>query len=299
MPLQNDSQHAVLLAVLRILKPLARVAIRYGVSANAMSELVRRAYVEAAEQSLAEEGKKVLSSRVCTVTGLYRKEVVRIKALPPLESNAVDDRYNRSARVITGWLRDPDFLTQKGKPRVLDVDGDDGFQNLVKRYSGDMTPRSMLEELQRLQAVEITSQGKVKLTNRAYLPDASELDVLQILGTDTADLIDTIQHNMHASGEDRRFQRKVEYRHIPQRHVDRFRAFATQESQRLLEKLDRWLASHDTESRTLDKPGARLGLGIYQFEKDHVVSRQSTNDKSADDAEDNDPVSAADEHEND
>lgn len=256
-------------ALFRILRSLARVAIRYGVSAGAMGELVRRAYVAAAEETLADDGRSALTSRLCALTGLYRKEIVRIRNLPPLESGAPDDRYDRSARVVSGWTRDVDFLTRRGRPAVLRIDGEHGFEALVRRYSGDMTPRAMLEELERLKAIERTASGGVRLVDRAYVPESSELDVLQILGTDTADLVDTVHYNVDKPRAARRFQRKVSYVHIPERHLEAFERKARDESQALLERLDRWLAARDTEPRSLGTPGARVGLGIYHFRDVH------------------------------
>lgn len=250
---------------------LARVALRFGVSAGAVNELVRRAFVEAAEESLATNGKPVQTARICALTGLYRKEVVRLKSLPPPGDSRVDDRYNRSSRIIAGWLRDPDFRTRAGTPAVLKIDGEHGFNELVRRYSGDMTPRAMLEELGRLGAVERSQRDTLKLTAYAYIPEASELDTVQILGTDTADLIDTVHHNLDHGEDERRFQRKVSYLHIPARYVEPFRHYAAKESQALLEKLDRWLARRDTERVEAGGPGSRLGLGIYLIE--HETSR--------------------------
>ncbi len=248
---------------------LARVALRFGISVGAVNELVRRAFVEAAEQNLAaaDGGKPVQTARICALTGLYRKEVVRLKSLPPPGDPGVDDRYNRSARIIAGWLRDPDFRTRAGAPAVLRIDGEGGFNELVRRYSGDMTPRAMLEELERLGAVARSRGGTLKLTAHAYIPRSNELDTVQILGTDTADLIDTILHNLDHGEDERRFQRKVSYLHIPARQVDPFRRYASQQSQALLERLDRWLAARDTERVDAGGAGSRLGLGIYLIER--------------------------------
>ena len=272
----SDKTHSsVERAFYRILLALARIAINYGVSAGAVGELVRRAFVDAAESELKKQGTKPLNSRVCTLTGLYRKEVVRIKALPPVGAAATEDRYNRSARVITGWTQDNEFCTKRGKPATLPIEGTASFTALVRRYSGDMTPRSVLEELQRLGVVEITKQNRAKLLSRAFVPADSELDTLQILGSDVTELIDTIEHNIHADTADKRFQRKVAYLHIPQRHVESFRQFASKESQALLEKLDRWLARKDTEPLSHGTPGSQLGLGIYLIESENGEAGQS------------------------
>jgi hypothetical protein len=265
----STMQSAIEKAFYRIFRSIARVAIKYGYSSGAAGELLRRAFVDAAVDSIHQSGDKVRTSRICTLTGLYRKEVVRLFELPPVGSLPADERYNRSARVISGWTRDADFCTKRGKPAVLPMDGEFSFKSLVKRYSGDMTPKAVLEELQRLEMIEITSTRRVKLLVSAYLPNNSDADVVQILGTDVADLIDTIRYNVDAKPDERRFQRKVQYLHIPVEHVSEFKQLAATESQALLERLDQWLARRDTAPSSRVTPGARLGLGIYVAEHEN------------------------------
>lgn len=278
--MQNESATGLLRsAMFSIFKSLARIALRYGVSAGAAEELVRRAWVDAAVESLQREGKKPMSSKICAVTGLYRKEVVRVRALPPLDIAEKEDKYSRATRVITGWLRDERFLTAKRKPAVLHMEGSNSFHELIKRYSGDMSPRAMLDELLRTKSVELGRANTVRLLNRGFVAPKSGTEGLQILGDDTSDLIDTIGHNLDADPECRRLQRKVSYIHIPQRHLPAFEQYAAKHSQALLEKLDRWLSRHDTERVEDGTPGSRLGLGIYLIRCKNTPTHSAGDDK--------------------
>lgn len=254
-------------AVERILQSLLRITIRYGISIGLLSELMRRVMVEVVEEQLISEGKRPMTTRVAAITGLNRKEVGRIKSLAGNDTSEIDDRYNRSTRVITGWMRDNDFRTRAGQPAVLAMEGEGGFVELVLRYSGDMTPRAMLEELLRVQAVERTSTGKLRLQARGYIPQASELDKLQILGTDTSDLLATIDHNLNHPPAEARFQRKVMYDDVPLEHAEEFRKYSAKLSMELLVRLDKWLSSRDREvnPEIAGTGKGRVGLGIYMF----------------------------------
>jgi len=269
--MQNESAPGVLRsAMFSIFKSLARIALRYGVSAGAAEELIRRAWVAAAVESLQREGKKPMSSKICAVTGLYRKEVVRVRALPPLDSAEKEDKYSRVTRIVTGWLRDERFTTAKGKPAVFRMEGNNSFHELIRLYSGDMSPRAMLDELLRTESVEIGRGNTVRLLNRGFVAPKSGVEALQILGDDTSDLVETIGHNLDSDPEIRRLQRKVSYTHIPERHLAAFERYAAKHSQALLEKLDRWLSRHDTEHVEEGTPGARVGLGIYLISSDNT-----------------------------
>lgn len=256
-------------ALARLLTPLVRILLRHGVSFGAFSDLLKRVYVTVAERDFTMPGRKQTTSRVAVLTGLHRKEVARLRRLPADAPDAMDERYNRAARVLSGWLRDPDFRDASGEPAELALDTADGFPALVQRYSGDMPARAVLDELERVGSVARTPGGGVRLVQHGYVPARDTAQKLQILGTDTRDLIATIEHNLEAPPEDARFQRKVSYDNVPEEHVQEFRALAARRSQELLEELDRWLAARDRD-RAAGVEGTgrvRLGLGIHQIEE--------------------------------
>jgi hypothetical protein len=261
-------------AVTKVLLALFRVLLRHSMSYTAFDELARRAYVEVAMKDFAIDGKKSTISRASILSGLTRKEVRRLLALParePLESGG--DRYNRAARVLTGWVRDPDFLDATGEPRALPLEGPRGFTALVRRHSGDMPARAVLDELHRMGAVNWQDDQHVQLHTRAYVPAGSASGKLDILGQDVAALIATIDHNIQHGGGDPRFQRKVMYDAIPRSDLPAFRKLSASQAQSLLERLDRWLQVRDGVAATGkgDESVAtlhrRVGLGIYYFEE--------------------------------
>lgn len=261
-------QGALRHAIEQLLRPLFRLLLRNSVSFGAFENIAKRVYVDVALNDFAIPGKKPTTSRIAILSGLTRKEVQHLLAEPREDGAKVSDRYNRAAKVLTGWARDADFLDLKGKPRALKVDGDDSFASLVKRYSGDMPSRAVLDELLRVGAVEQRKDARLRLVTHAYVPLQSTVDKLGILGSDVACLIDTIGHNLQHGAVDPRFQRKVMYDAIPVSALPSFRKLSARQAQALLEKLDHWLAEHENPSReSADLPRARVGLGIYYFEE--------------------------------
>jgi hypothetical protein len=267
-------QQALQAATLRVLRPLFRVLLRHSMSFAAFEELAKRVYVDVAMNDFAIEGKKPSISRASILSGLTRKEVSRLLSSGLEAADVEGDRYNRAARVLTGWVRDPDFA-QRGEPRALSLEGPSGFAELVKRHSGDMPARAVLDELQRVGAVRQRDDGLYELQARAYVPQASTLDKLGILGHDVADLIDTIDHNVQHGATDARFQRKVMYRGIPVESLPAFRKLSADLSQSLLERLDHWLHTLAEEAGRQQAQGkgpaatttARVGVGIHYFEE--------------------------------
>jgi hypothetical protein len=80
-------------------------------------------------------------------------------------------QYNRATRVISAWVREPEFHDASGQPAPLSVEGDcASFGVLVRHYSGDMSVRAILDELLRVRAVELLEDGRIRLLARSYVP---------------------------------------------------------------------------------------------------------------------------------
>ncbi len=252
-----------------LLAPLVRIFLRNGKAARSLYDLVKQVYVDLAQQEFGIKGKKATVSRIAILTGLTRKEVQAILTGRKTGDDTLADEYNRAARVIAGWLRDSKFGDGRGHPTPLPLRGKRGsFAALVKAYSGDIPVRAMLDELLYVGAVERLKDGRICLRARGYIPQKSAPEKLHILGTDTADLIATIDHNVYVSPQNPRFQRKVMYDNVPIEAALEFRAIAAARGQELLESLDRWLSNRDRDVNPTSKGTGRVraGLGIYHFE---------------------------------
>jgi hypothetical protein len=257
-------------ALIRMLRPLVRILLRNGMSFRTFSDLVKKLFVDVALEEFGLEGRKQSISRVSVLTGLSRKEVKRVLELPEPLDNESAEQYNRAARVIAGWRRDKDFLDRKGNPTDLKIQGKGTtFSALVKRYSGDLPVRAILDELSRVNAVSLLKNGRVRLRARSYIPQSDETIKIHILGTDAGYLISTIDHNLTNSETEPFFQRKVSYNNLPSEVLPKFRNLSSQAAQKLLERLDSWLAKHDRDTEPAGEGTGRnvAGIGIYYFEE--------------------------------
>ena len=273
----SKASERLLQAIARILRPLVRIALRNGVPSDAVTELVRKVYVDVAANEFRLEGRRRTLSRISVITGLNRKEVSRLMKLIEDNDDHMEVRRNRAAHVLSAWLRDEDFHDRKGDPLDLPFTGDVSFSELVKRHSGDMKPRAIADELLAADALE-TVDGKLRMTARGYVPGHDPEELLRILGIDPAELIDTIDHNLTAADQEHLYQRKVKYDNIPAEYRHEFLRLSARKAQTLLEELDRWLAARDRgRRRSKNKKPVSIGLGTY-----HILER-SPYDDSGDD----------------
>ncbi len=263
----KTQNHILTSAVLRILRPLARIMLRNGVACGNFEELVRKAYVDEAFSEAAYKHEKATISSVSAQTGLSRKEVKRL-----LEQNKTDEtntgstRYNRATRVISGWLNDRRFSSDENIALALPIEnGDNSFARLVKEYSGDIPTKAMLKTLEAAGCVK-TIDGFVHLVKHAYVPGNDSEDILNILGADTNELINTIDHNLTCDEANRYFQRKVSMHGVDANALPEFNRYVRKHSQALLENFDSWLSEHQTDSEQADT--RYVSLAIFYYEQD-------------------------------
>ena len=248
--------------VLKLLNPLVRVLLNHGISHGAFAELGRQAFVEEGYALMEKRGNRATASGVAALTGLSRKEVKRLNEVDLDALGAEGERRNRAIRVISGWMNDSDFQAT-AEPAKLALEGSGAsFAELVKRYSGDITPVAMLSLLQDSGNVRIDN-GYAILEKKAFIPMSTPLDRLNILGTDAGELIETISHNMMAKPADRLFQRKVSNALVNKDVLTEFRELSIRRSQELLEEYDAWLSAHEVEG---EDEAAYVAVGIYYVE---------------------------------
>ena len=257
-------------AVLRILHAVARILLRHGMPVRAFVDLAKRAYVNVALREFGIPGRKPSISRAALLTGLTRKEVQRIATAPEALVGDGHAAHSRASRLVAAWVRDAEFRSADGNPHELEIDGGTGsFAALVRRYGGDVPPRAMLDELERVGAVVRTAENRLRLDARVYIPRASEVGKLMILGADVSYLVNTIDHNLQESARMPRFQRKVMYDNVPVEAMDEFRKLTERHAQELIELLDAWLARHDRDVNPAVRGAGRVraGVGIFAFEE--------------------------------
>lgn len=269
--MEESLTKAIAAAITNLLRPIVIFLLRNGVPYQTFADIAKRLYVDLATEKFGIPGRKQSKSRVAILTGLSRREVLRVKRLPAQDDHEALDRINRAARVIAGWLRDRRFSDQSGQPTDLPFEGGDfSFRQLVKIYSGDAPARAVLDELMRVRVVERTPDGMIRLLERSYIPKAGEIDKIAILGRDTSDLVSTIDHNIRHP-DTPFFQRRVNYDNLPSEVLPELRNLAGEQSQALLERMDRWISDRDRDvnPRVTGTGRNRAVIGIYYFQEDY------------------------------
>jgi hypothetical protein len=126
------------------------------------------------------------------MSGLHRRDINRIQRnAPPPKSNV-----DLVARVVGHWQSKKNLQDDEGRPRVLTSDGEHAeFSELVRSISRELQPRAVLEELERVGAVEHAPKG-VRLLVSSFAPKPEASTGFEFLGKDIRDLLGAISENV-------------------------------------------------------------------------------------------------------
>ena len=189
-------------AIRRLLRPIVRQLITYGVSYPAFNRLVREVYVEVAEQHFALPFKRQTDSRVALVTGINRKEIAQVRERIAVVDRPLEVEDTAVTHVIGRWMAGPPYASRDGEPRRLPYEAAGArvasFARLVRELGIDVPVRSVLDELLRVGAVELLSDGDVVLRREVFIPPGGAEGKLTLLGSDPGELFTTIVHNIEA-----------------------------------------------------------------------------------------------------
>jgi len=265
-----DIQHrkALTRMAASVLRPLIRVLIRHNFPHSELTELVRKSYVQVAYDAFATPTGKMTYSRAALLTGLSRKEVVRLKRILEKDQLSETGQCRVTRRVVHGWLTDSRFQDQSKNPKVLSLgEGSASFQALVKKYANGIAYESVLEQLNKNGLTSQTDEQTVTLVRDEYIPQHDELEKIRVMSVCVSDLFDTAVHNADASDNAIRFQRQLVYSGIEETLAKRFHDVGSEKAMALFETLNDFLFAGRTQSGPdLRKSGKRVGLGIYYFE---------------------------------
>ena len=269
----EDLAQALIRALRRALRPFVRVLIRYGVGYRAFVTVAKQVYVSVAAEEFRIANRHHSISRIAILTGLPRKDVAQtLKEGTGDLAARPGENHGRIARILSGWRHDHRFLDSRGRPSALPFAGRGAsFSKLVRRYGADVPARAALDEMLRMEAVRKRKDGYLLLVAETFVPADLELDKLDILGADVADLVAAIDHNLVAEPAERFVQRKSTYDNVPRQDAVKLHKLATKYAERFIARIDALFAKHDRDVNPSLKgtDRERVVVGVWYFAEDY------------------------------
>jgi len=253
----------------QMLRPIASMLLRCGMTWKEFSDLSKSIFVLAATEEFGIRGRPTNVSRVSILTGISRKEVKRQRDLLDSEQPIVERKTTDATRVLSGWFQDRDFLDTNSEPLLLAESGTNpSFESLCAKYGGGIAASTMLKELVKTGAVAQQRDGRLKVLSRYYQPAVHDDENLLFAVDRIHDVVATMNNNVFLDENSQpRFGGYADHVEFPVSEIPRFREFLNERGQAFLEEVDDWLAEHAVGASASNTNMARVGVALFATER--------------------------------
>lgn len=257
-------QQALQDALRALLEPLARLAVARGLPFSAVEEMLKVAYVQAASD--AHPGllphRKV--SRISTVTGINRREVTRLtQAAEPVRPRG----RSLVSELFAHWLSDRRYRDERGDPLALPRQGPEpSFETLAQEITRDVHPRSLLDEMLRLELATLDEAADTVRAARTASPRGDVVPLLGFLGDNVGDHLRAAVENI-TDGTGSHFEQALFAECVSQDTMEWVRDSVRKQWKTMRDALVPELERRIEADAAVEAAKAgRLRIGMYTFE---------------------------------
>jgi hypothetical protein len=268
--MQDKTKQRVLDAFLLVMRPIAKILLRYGISFSEFAETSKTAFVDIATSDYGIRGRPTNISRVAVMTGLTRKEVRRLRDKLEYGHKPVSVKSTPISEILSRWHGEIDFLDEKGRPAALQFSGGgSSFSELVKRFGGDVPPGAMRTELKRVGSIAEDEEGKLKVVKRTVIPADYTDNLITSLVHGVYPLLSTVVLNSDPDGEHNGVPQFTAYsRGIRNEDLMRLRRISYDRLSAAAESFDDlFMAYESPEVQNELLTGSVVSVGLYYFEE--------------------------------
>lgn len=266
-----ESKTNLLLGVRAVLTQIIELLLRYGIQEKELAKLVRETYVNVAREKFkVSEERECSDSRVAMLTGISRRTVKEVsdslKKLSDDEVISVGRDRHKISTILKSWHADPEFLDSSGRPKELSRRSrttDVSFDDLVDRYASDIPAGALLEEMEKVGAIERVGNKKFRVIERDYLPSPADPKYLLRVGSVLEDFSRTVVYNAQREDRPSMFERRSTEL-IPDTQRDDFESFSRAEAEKFVHVIDDKIRAMRASSDPTDRL-VRVGIGVYEI----------------------------------
>jgi hypothetical protein len=252
-----------------MLRPLVRLFIRHNHGFAEVMEALRAEFINVAIDDLNQNGYEVNTSRVSAVTGIGRREVLKVMKSPVLVTN----QATISSRVIGAWEQGKDYKDDKGEIKKLSICGTGSeFFNLVESVSKDINPYTLLFELERTGSIKRISENSIELVKNEFVPSKAPEDSIELVSSDLDDFVTAVDENIYGGELAPNLHLKTEYTNVRLSSIPEIKKWIMKEGSDFHKRIRDFVAKFDldlypdTDQQTgveREAGGVRVALGTF------------------------------------
>jgi hypothetical protein len=268
--MRDDIQRQILAAFLVVLKPIARILLRFGIGFREFSEIAKTAFVDVASSDFGIRGRPTNISRVAVMTGLTRKEVRRLRDKIADGKHTVVVKPTPMWDILHYWHADGEFLDSAGRPAKLPFSGESkSFSSLVRRFGGDIPPGAMRTELKRVGAVEEDEAGNLTVLKRTFRPEGDHESLVASLVHGVYPMLATVSHNTDPNRNGSTWSQRIAFTQaVSKGDVPRLKRMTADRIESFAESIDDLFMAYETlnDQDIKGEDKTTLAVGVFYFE---------------------------------
>ena len=271
----TSKEHILTKALTQMLKPLVRLLIHQNITYTGFLNLLKKTYVEVAEESFEIKGKRLTDSRISLITGVHRGDVKRIRTEGLTQPSEKEIKAGLSAQVMSIWAGHQAYLDDSGNPKPLyryAHDGSPSFEELVLSVSKDKHPRCFLDEWMNQGLIELFEtddhKEQISLTEKGYVPEEDFEEKLFFAGKNIGDHLSVVAHNLENQTPPM-FDRAVYYNKLSETSIQAIEAASKEKMMAALTEINQLasqLQAQDAQNAETDNEESAdrsMHLGAY------------------------------------
>lgn len=263
--MKNTAKDALIQSVAFLLRPLVRLMLAHGISFREFVDISKRTFFDVGNDVIEESHGKKTDSQLSVLTGLHRKDITTFRKTKrkPAQKN-----FSPGAAIIAEWLTNPRYVGKGGTPRVLSYAGEENsFTALVESVSKDIRAKSYLEELLRLNLVEMEDAHRVRLKQEGFLPSGDFSQKLDFFRRQVGDHLSAAVANMQQAPSPF-FDRSMFHDKLTAEQVREIRRILDTQGMDLLKSAYRRAEETSVTASNAEKPDRRVTVGLYMFDQE-------------------------------
>ena len=269
--MQDKIQKQLLDAFFVVLRPIAKILLRYGIGFREFAEVAKTAFVDVATTEFGIRGRPTNISRVAVMTGLTRKEIKRLRDAIKDQGDSPSVKTTPMTEVLHYWHADDEFLDTAGKPATLPYSGDErSFARIVKKYGGDVPPGAMRTELKRVGAIKEDSDGCLTVVKRSFRPEEDHDTLIMLLLQSVYPCLSTVVRNTSPETRDSRWTQRIAFSNkIKSDDISRLRRISGDRIAEFIQSVDDLLMAYESHKEDSDDTEQKetVVVGAFYFEE--------------------------------
>lgn len=261
----GESENQPLLSAIdAVMAPLAQLCVACGVRVQSVEAILRRQYVQAAWQAHVASGTTPNTSRISATTGLTRREVSRHLQT---DTGHTEVRPSPVTQVFSRWLTDPTLRDADQNPISLPRQGAaPSFESMAHAATQDVHPRTLLDELIRLNLVSMDSETDVvTLRADAFVPRGDWSRMVDFLGQNVGDHFRAATANVLNGGQ-QHLEQSIHADELSEASMVQVRQMVSQEWKRLQDTLVPAIIALIEQDRLAQRPmDQQVRIGFFTW----------------------------------